>query len=192
MKKLWSYLKKSFLLLTVFSLLLGVIYPLMITLFGNLLFPKETQGSFIYQNGKAIGSEWIGQSFNLPKYFHPRPSFKEKPYDPLGSSASNFGPTSLMLTQELTKNLETYRRENNLSLETLIPVDAVTSSASGLDPHISLENALLQLKRVSLARDIPEEILRKLIETHTQKPFLGLFGKKRVHVLRLNLALDRL
>jgi K+-transporting ATPase ATPase C chain len=132
----------------------------------------------------------IGQGFAGPKYFHPRPSAAGRGYDAVRSGGSNLGPTSKKLVDAVRQRAADYRAENNLGPETMVPADAVTASASGLDPHISLKNALLQTPRVARARGLDKMAVRKLAEAYTQGRDLGILGEPRVNVLMLNLALD--
>ncbi len=190
MKAFLKSLKPAALLLGIFTILLGMIYPLFMRGVGDLFFPACANGSFIYKDGKIIGSELIAQNFTKPEYFHPRPSAAN--YDGTNSQGSNLGPTSLKLDTAIKERLHTYRTENNLPHDSKIPADAVTSSGSGLDPHISPENAYLQAERVAKARNLPSKQVENLIKTHTESKSLFLFGTPRVNVLKLNIALDTL
>lgn len=182
-------LKMSFILLSLFTLVLGVAYPLLMMGIGHLFFPFEARGSLLQnKQGTILGSALIAQDFTQPHYFHPRPSAAH--YNAANSTGSNLGPTSQKLMDDLKSRVEVYRKENNLHPNMPIPADAVTSSGSGLDPHISLANARLQAKRVASARNLTEKEVMEKIEAHTEKPFLTLFGTKRVNVLLLNLSLD--
>jgi K+-transporting ATPase ATPase C chain len=194
MKAFFASLKPSIVMLALMTLLLGIVYPLFIYGIGQLFFPKHANGTlFYYQNGKVIGSEWIAQGFTKSEYFHPRPSSAgANGYDASNSSGSNLGPTSQKLADALAQRASAYRSQNNISSDTLIPADAITTSGSGLDPHISIANALLQLPRVASARSLSETDLRNLIEEYTEGPTLGLFGQARINVLRINLALDKI
>src|SRR5208283_3478310 len=151
------------------------IYPVLVWGIAELFFPHQANGSLIETNGKIVGSELLAQGFSGAKYFHPRPSAAGTGYDPLNSGGSNLGPTSQKLMDGIKANVAQYRQENGLSDQTPVPADAVTASGSGLDPHISLENAELQVPRVAKATD---------------KPLLGLGGDPGVNVLKLNVALD--
>jgi len=182
-------LKNSLILIFVFSLLFGGIYPLFVYGFGKIFASHQTNGSFIAYDGKEIGSSLIGQSFIDNKYFHPRPSACN--YNPLPSCASNLGPTSKKLKKTVERYANIYRKENDLPCDQKLPIDAITTSASGLDPHISLENAYLQMPRIAKTRSVSQEILKQLIEKHIEYPTLGFLGKKRVNVLLLNLDLDK-
>ncbi|HMK35850.1 MAG TPA: K(+)-transporting ATPase subunit C [Desulfomonilaceae bacterium] len=177
------------------TVLLGLIvcgiYPLAVWGIAQGLFPFRANGSLIEKDGKAIGSELIAQNFTDPKYFHPRPSSAgEAGYDASNSGGSNLGPLSKKLVDSVEKRVELYRTENGLQPTTPIPPDAVTASASGLDPDISVENARLQAARVARARGLSQEAVMKEISAHTAARDLGVFGEPRVNVLLLNLALD--
>jgi K+-transporting ATPase ATPase C chain len=163
------------------------------TLASNLLFPDQARGSLIRQGERVVGSRLIGQAFTSPRYFHPRPSATSpEPYNAALSGGSNLGPTNAKLIQAVQERVRQYRRENGLAEGTPVPVDAVTASASGLDPDISLANAQLQAPRVAKARGIPLERVQRLIQAHTRPRQLGVLGEPRVNVLELNLALDDL
>jgi K+-transporting ATPase ATPase C chain len=194
MKAFFASLKPAVISLALLTLLLGIIYPLFMYGMGQLFFHKSANGTlFYYQDGKVLGSEWIAQGFTKPEYFHPRPSSAgDKGYDAANSSGSNLGPTSQKLADALRQRAVDYRSENKLSSDTSIPADAITTSGSGLDPHISVANALLQATRVASARSLNEGDVRSLIAEYTEGPSLGLFGEARINVLRLNLALDKL
>lgn len=186
-------MKRSLIAMLLFTFLLGICYPFFVFLIGQLLFHKEANGTLLHRNGKIIGSHWIGQNFTSSHYFHPRPSKAgDKGYDAANSAGSNLGPTSQKLIDAVKNRIEAYRIENHLPSNAPLPIDAVTASGSGLDPHISLENALLQLPRVAAARGLAEDRVKQLILAHTFPSFLGFIGEKRVHVLELNLALDAL
>ncbi len=178
----------AFALLGLFTLLLGVGYPLFVCGIGQLLFPRHANGTIVMAGGRVVGSHWIAQDFQKPQYFHPRPSSAN--YNGAASQGSNLGSTSAKLIAALKSRAEQYRLENGLSEGAPIPADAVTASASGLDPHISLENAKLQAPRVAKARSKPVDQVLALIDELAEDPFLGLFGSERVNVLQLNLALD--
>jgi len=154
------------------------------------LFPAKANGSLIVRSGTTLGSSLIGQGFSGPEYFHPRPSAAGQGYDAVRSGGSNLGPTSKKLIDAVRQRTSDYRAENSLSPEIMVPADAVTASASGLDPHISLNNALFQMPRVAGARGLDEMTVRKLVEAYTKGRDLGIFGEPRVNVLMLNLALD--
>ncbi len=177
-----------------FTVLLGVIYPLFIYGIGHVFFHHKTHGSIVYdQDGVPIGSFLIGQNFSHPGYFHPRPSAAGKQgYDASRSSGRNLGPTSQKLFDTLKASADTVRKDNSLSKNAKLPGDAVCASGSGLDPHISVENAELQVSRIASLRRASPGIIRDVIEKHTEYRFLGLFGEKRINVLKINLALDNI
>ena len=174
------------------TLITGVAYPLVITGIAQALFSAQAHGSLVTKaDGTIIGSTLIGQSFADPKYFHPRPSAAGADgYDAGASSGSNLGPTNQKLIDAVRERAAAFREENGLPEDALVPVDAVTTSASGLDPDISLANASLQVARVAKARGLTEGEVRAAIERLAQRPFLGFIGTPRVNVLLLNLALD--
>jgi K+-transporting ATPase ATPase C chain len=185
---------------TLFLLIVtGFAYPLVVDGAAHLLFPHRADGSLITKNGVVIGSSLIGQPFSKPGYFHPRPSATPDPtgsgsvpYDAAFSSASNLAPSNGAQIKAVTAAARAYRKENGLSPSEAVPVDAVTASGSGLDPDISLANALLQAARVARARHLPPDRVRSLVMAHLEGPQFGLLGAKHVNVLRLNLALDAL
>jgi len=168
-----------------------IAYPLAVTGVAQVLFPERAHGSLIMdKQGTVRGSALQGQAFTSENYFHPRPSAAGSGYDAAGSSGSNLGPTSRKLRDLISERVVSYRTVNQLSPEIEVPADAVTASASGLDPHISVRNAGLQAPRVAKSRNLSVEHVRKLIEVHTERPSLRLFGEAGVNVLKLNLALD--
>ena len=174
-----------------FAVVLCGIYPVIIWGAGQLLFPHQANGSLIEgSDRKIVGSEWLGQNFTSAKYFHPRPSAAGAGYDAANSSGTNLGPTSQKLMNSIKSAVEQYRKENNLAPEVLVPADAVTSSGSGLDPHISVKNAELQVPRVAKARSLSEDNVRDLVKQNTDGPQFGILGDAGVNVLQLNLALD--
>jgi len=174
-------------------LLTGLAYPLLTTAAANVFFPDQARGSLLKEGEKVVGSRLIGQAFTSPRYFHPRPSATSpEPYNAAQSSGSNLGPTNAKLIQAVQERVRQYRQENGLGDGVAVPVDAVTASASGLDPDISLANAQLQAARVAQARGIPLERVRQLIREHIRSRQLGLLGEPRVNVLELNLVLDGL
>ena len=173
------------------ALLTGVAFPAVLWVIGRPLFPRQAGGSLIRSGGAVIGSELIGQRFTRPEYFHPRPSAAGAGYDGTVSGGSNLGPYDQRLQDGVRRLAEDYRRENGLGPDVAIPVDAVTMSASGLDPHISPDNAAQQARRVARARGWSEEAVRRLVESYTSGPQFGFLGSRRVSVLELNLALDR-
>ena len=192
-------LRPALVVLIGLTLITGLLYPLAITGFAQLLFPTQAQGSLIVQEGKVVGSALLGQPFNDPKYFHGRPSATtapdpqdssktvEAPYNAANSGGSNLGPTSKALADRITADVERLKAENPSAP---VPIDLVTTSGSGLDPDISPDAAHFQVPRVAQARGLPPERVRALVESQIQGRTLGLFGEPRVNVLKLNLALD--
>jgi K+-transporting ATPase ATPase C chain len=176
----------------VFFVILGVVYPLVTTFVGGLLFKKQSQGSLLTANQVVVGSRLIGQNFTQAKYFHGRPSSAGSGYDATHSSASNLSATNKALSDKIQGSIELVLKENPGLKTKDIPVDLVTSSASGLDPDISLEGALIQVPRVARERHLDENKIKILVETKSQSPTLGFIGQKTVNVLELNLALDNL
>ncbi len=191
MNNLVSQIRISLIATVILAVILCGTYPALIWGIAQALFPDKANGSLIIRNGKVIGSELIAQNFTDAKYFHPRPSSAgDAGYDATSSGGSNLGPTSKKLIDLVKERIGTYRSENNLSPEALVPADAVTASASGLDPHISLKNALLQAPRVAKARGISEKALVEKIQANTEGRDWGIFGDPRINVLTLNLSLD--
>ncbi|MGB3067843.1 MAG: K(+)-transporting ATPase subunit C [Ottowia sp.] len=186
------------------ALLTGLAYPLLTTGVAQLLLPRQANGSLIEQGGVVLGSALIGQSFTQARYFHPRPSATTAPdprdaaktigmpYNAGISAASNQGPTNQALADAVAQRVADYRRTNGLAADALVPIDAVTASGSGLDPHISLANAQAQSARVAKARGLALEQVRQVLAQNTETRVFGLLGEPRVNVLRLNLALDSL
>jgi K+-transporting ATPase ATPase C chain len=174
-----------------FTLLTGCIFPMVLLGLGRAIFPEQAAGSLVVEQGRVVGSRLIGQTFARPEYFHPRPSAAGAGYDPLASGGSNLAPSNPKLTQALDGRALAYRRENGLSPDATVPVEAVTASGSGLDPHITSADAALQIPRVARARSLSPAAVRALVEAHTAGRDLGILGEPRVEVLELNLALDR-
>ncbi len=173
------------------ALVTGVAYPIATTGVAQLLLPAQASGSLIERGGAVVGSRLIGQDFTQAQYFHPRPSSTaDAPYNASVSSGSNQGPTNAALIAAVSQRSAAYRQVNGLPADAAVPVDAVTASASGLDPHISLANARLQVARVAQARGMSQDALQTLLAQHTEGRLLGLIGEPRVNVLTLNLALD--
>jgi K+-transporting ATPase ATPase C chain len=173
----------------VFSILCGLLYPLAVTGVGRLAFGDEADGSLVEHEGRVVGSRLIGQGFEGDEWFHPRPSAAGDGYDAMASGPSNLGPTNPDLLDGVAERADAYRATNVLAADVEVPVDAVTASGSGLDPHISVANARLQAPRVAQARGIATDDLRQLIEAHTDSRALGFLGEEGVNVLELNLAL---
>jgi K+-transporting ATPase ATPase C chain len=179
-------------MILVVIVVLGIAFPLAVTGLAQMLFPVQANGSLVMVGGKPVGSRLIGQDFTQAKYFHPRPSAAGSGYDPNSSSASNLAPTSKTYIESVAARVATATLENPGLTAGDVPVDMVTASASGLDPDISVANALAQVARVAEARGMSPDAVRQLVDAHTTPRFLGLIGEPRVNVLELNLALDRL
>ena len=192
MKAFLNELWTSILATVVLCIVVSGIYPILIWGVGQLLFPHQANGSLVERNGQILGSELLAQGFSGAKYFHPRPSAAGTGYDPLNSGGSNLGPTSQKLIDGIKANATQYRQENGLPPEAVVPADSVTASGSGLDPHISLQNAQLQIPRVAKERGLTEELVRGEVAKATDNPLLGLGGDPGVNILKLNLALDAL
>lgn len=191
MKTFLSHLRGAILSTVILAVVCCAIYPLIVFGLSQLLFADKANGSLITDaKGTVIGSKLIGQNFTADKYFHPRPSAAGNGYDSLNSGGSNLGPTSQKLADTIKQNVIDYRTQNGLATNAPVPADAVTASASGLDPHISLENARLQAPRVAKARGLKVETVTALIPQYTDPADLGFLGDPGVNVLRLNLALD--
>jgi len=179
-------------LLALMTILLGIVYPLVITGVAKVAFSRQAEGSLIYQNGKLIGSTLIGQSFSDPKYFWGRPSATSpQPYNGLASSGSNLGPLNPALLDAVKANVKALHDADPDNRQP-VPVDLVTASASGLDPEITPAGAHYQAARVARARNLPLAQVEALIKTHERGRLFGLIGERRVNVLNLNLALDRM
>ena len=175
------------LMTAVTTVLLGIVYPLAITAVAEAIFRDNANGQIIERNGRAVGSRLIGQLFSSAEYFHGRPSAAGAGYDAANSAGSNLGPTNKKLIEMVAANVAAARKENPAAQ---VPVDLVTGSASGLDPHISPAAALFQVPRVARARRTSEADLRLLVQSHIEQRQFGLLGEPRVNVLLLNLALD--
>ena len=176
------------LMTVVTTLLLGVVYPLVITGIAQVVFPDQANGQLVERDGKVIGSRIIGQGFSSPGYFRSRPSAAGMGYDAANSAGSQLGPTNKKLIDNVKANVEMARKENP---NAPVPIDLVTTSASGFDPHVSPAAADFQVPRVARERSMSEADVRRLVETHTEGRQLGFLGEPRVNVLELNLALDR-
>ena len=190
MKNLLAEIRVAFIATISLVVLVCRIYPSIVWVLAQELFPAEANGSLMKRGERLTGSNLIGQQFVDPKYFHPRPSAAGSGYDAAGSGGSNLGPTSKKLVDGVKQRVLDYRAENRLVPDALVPADAVTASASGLDPHISVKNAHLQAPRVAKARDLSEKTVFREITAYTESRDLGLFGEPRVNVVKLNVALD--
>jgi K+-transporting ATPase ATPase C chain len=190
MKNWLAELRRSFLAVAVLAVILCGLYPLAAWILDQGLFPERANGSLIVRDGAVAGSSLIGQGFSSPEYFHPRPSAAGQGYDAGRSGGTNLGPLSKGLIETVQKRIAEYRAENALDAATPVPADAVTASGSGLDPHISPENARIQAPRVARARGLSEAVVLARIEASTEGRTLGILGDPRVNVVRLNLSLD--
>jgi len=177
------------LMTVVTTVLLGFVYPMLVTVLAQAIFPAQANGQLIVRDGHVVGSTLIAQRFSSPQYFHPRPSAAGSGYDAANSAGSQLGPTNRKLIETITENVAAARRDNPSHP---VPIDLVTASASGLDPHISPAAAEFQVPRVARARGISEHDLRRLVLEHTEGRQWGFLGEPRVNVLELNLALDQL
>jgi K+-transporting ATPase ATPase C chain len=192
-------IRPAIIVLVLLTAITGLAYPLAMTEIAGAIFPKQAQGSLVERDGKVIGSVLIGQEFKDDKYFHGRPSATTAPdladstktvpapYNAANSGGSNLGPTSKALNDRVKEDVDRLKAENS---RLAVPIDLVTTSASGLDPDISPEGALFQVPRVAKARNMPEDRVRQLVTANTEGRLIGLFGEPRVNVLALNLALD--
>lgn len=186
-KDIISSLRPAFVMTLLFALLLGLAYPLAMTGIGQALFPSQANGSLVRENGRVIGSTIVGQAFTSERYFHSRPSAAGDGYDGLASSGSNLGPTSQVLADRVKGDVA---RLSETAPGLNVPPDLVTTSASGLDPHISPEAALYQVDRVARVRSLDRAAVRKLVEQAVETPFLGFIGEPRVNLFKLNRRLD--
>ncbi|MGO8696459.1 MAG: K(+)-transporting ATPase subunit C [Limisphaerales bacterium] len=191
MKELFSAMRGAVMSTLILAVVCCGLYPLVVFGIGQSLFRDKANGSLLVDAGGTVrGSRLLGQQFSSEKYFHARPSAAGNGYDPTSSGGSNLGPTSQKLRDSIAQNISDYRTQNGLATNAPVPADAVTASASGLDPHISLDNAELQVPRVAKARNLPPEQVRNLIAQYTDPANLGVLGVPGVNVLELNLALD--
>ena len=192
MKEMFSEIRSAVLATLALAVVCCGFYPLVVFGIGQELFPHNANGSIVRDAGGNVqGSRLIGQQFTADKYFHSRPSSAGNGYDSQNSGGSNLGPTSQKLRDSIAQNVADYRAQNGLATNAPVPADAVTGSGSGLDPHISLANAELQVARVAKVRGMPEPKVRELIARYTDPADLGFLGEPGVNVLELNLALDR-
>jgi len=193
MKAIFTEFGRSIAATIFFAVILCGAYPLIVFGVSQLLFPYQANGSLLVDKSGAIrGSALLAQNFTGGKYFHPRPSAAgANGYDATSSSGSNLGPTSSNLVANITQNIATYRSDNGLATNAVVPADAVTASGSGLDPHISVANAELQIPRVARARGLSNDRVRELVKQNTSDRDIGLFGEPRVNVMTLNFALDQ-
>jgi K+-transporting ATPase ATPase C chain len=194
-------IRPALVVLVALTLICGLVYPLALTGLAEIIFPYQAQGSMIERDGKVVGSELIGQVFTSDKYFHGRPSATTMadpndatktvpaPYNAANSGGSNLGPSNKALIDRVQSDLDSLKKENP---SVTVPIDLVTTSGSGLDPHISPEAALFQVPRIAKARNLPEDRVRQLVQDKTEERWLGLIGEPRVNVLLLNLALDQI
>jgi K+-transporting ATPase ATPase C chain len=191
MKKLFADLRSSVMVTVMFAIVCCGLYPLVVFGISQALFHDKANGSLIVDaDGTVRGSRLLGQQFAADKYFHPRPSAAGNGYDAANSSGSNLGPTSQKLNDSIAQNVASYRDQNGLGTNVEVPADAVTASGSGLDPHISVHNAELQVARVAKARGMDADKIRTLVKQNTDAASLGMLGDSGVNVLQLNLALD--
>ncbi len=194
MKTIVTEFGRSIVATLFFAIIVCGIYPIIVYGLGRAFFPSQANGSLMVDSkGVVRGSELICQNFTSDKYFHPRPSAAgNNGYDPTASGGSNLGPTSGALYTNIMQNIAAYRADNDMPSNAPVPADAVTESGSGLDPHISVANAELQIPRVAKARGLTEDRVRELVKENTAGRDLGLFGEPRVNVMTLNFALDEL
>lgn len=193
MKTFLSEIRGAVMSTIVLAIVCCGLYPLVVFGISQLCFADKANGSLIVaKDGTVRGSRLLGQGFTAEKYFHPRPSAAGNGYDSMSSGGSNLGPTSQKLNDAIKDRIDAYRKENNMKADEAVPADAVTASASGLDPHISISNAKLQIARVAKARNLDPNEVAALMGKHIDAPDLGFLGDPGVNVLTLNLALDDL
>jgi potassium-transporting ATPase KdpC subunit len=182
-------IKNAVLIFIVFTLILGLIYPIVMTGISQLIFPQQANGNLISENGKLLGSQLIGQNFTSSIYFHGRPSVIN--YNSSTSSGSNLGPTNQKLIDQVQKRVQQIRKEDSLPSSGIVPSDLVLASGSGLESYIYVDSAMIQVPRIAKARGIDETEVKKIIENNKENPLLS-FGEPIVNVLKLNIALDKL
>ena len=193
-----KYIRPAVVLTLLLTILTGLIYPGVVTVLAQLIFPYQANGSLHYVNGKVIGSDLIGQYWTSPRYFHGRPSATvnlngtPSPYEADNSSASNLGPTSATLIKSVQQRVAELKKENPNAPPGPVPVDLVTTSGSGLDPDITVAAALYQVPRIAAARGLSQSVVQQLVMDHVHGRFLFIFGEPYINVLELNLALDGL
>jgi K+-transporting ATPase ATPase C chain len=187
---LHKQLRPAIVLTLVLCIITGVVYPGVVTGLAQILYSRQANGSLVVVNGRVVGSELIGQAFTQPRYFHPRPSAAGNGYDPTATGGTNKGPTDVKLADTLIAQAVDSAVRNDGAVKGRIPSDMVTSSASGLDPHISPANAYLQVARVARARHVDSSAVRALLDARVEGRQFGFFGEPRVNVLLLNIALD--
>jgi len=190
MQTLLAEVKRSLMAILALAILCCALYPALVWAIGQVLFPSQADGSLLKRGSQIAGSDLLAQRFTDSKYFHPRPSCAGDGYDATSSGGSNLGPLSKKLMEDVAARVKAYREENGLRPDASVPADAVEASGSGLDPHISQENALLQAPRVATSRGVPVEAVKKKVIERTEGRTLGFMGEPRVNVLLLNQALD--
>ena len=183
---------RAILIFVTMTVLLGFAYPFAMTGISQLFFREKANGSLVLSDNRVVGSSLIGQNFSGPAYFHGRPSAMEKPYDASNSGGTNLGPSNAKFLEEVAKRIEVVRKKNILDPATPVPADFVLASASGLDPHISVEATILQVPRVAEARELAESEVEDIVAKHVESLLFGFLGSKRINVLRLNMSLDEL